>query len=915
MLKKWHRALAGLQQLGLLYHTDHERLRFQYNRVLAHLVDDLVETRSSEHEDRITQWIEKDMKHADLEPDAYTLALVIKAALASSGRSKRDRTVRRYWDMAKRYDLQGQVGSLRSLLSERDLGVISEICPLEAADLKEFDSSEADIVVAPDLVSERPDLTLKETDQKGMGMTSLRQTLALFSDAEDMNELLLEKGSQERTKHATQRQRRLETDALDAAIRRWKIEHDKMAKMGISGDMSSGRLGALLWQWHTILTTKIEEEVKKIREAEVKPHKTPQDRLRLEYGPFLEHLSPNKLAAVTLISLIQIMSKFGISKNIKLVYLVTELGKAVESEYQANQRQAAKQAQRKQPRLADTFAESPSDDLHSSTSQGTQYAPLTRRGSHPAAHCFLSISEWTSGIHAKLGSILCEMMFDTARMQVTKQDENSGKPMTIAQPCFIRKRIYVHGKSLGAVSLHEAFIETLSSMPPSDIIAKQLPMLCVPQPWTGFRDGAYLESHQPVLRVKNGEILQKAYVVAAAARGDLDQLFAGLDVLGATAWKINTKVFEVMASAWNSGAAVANLPPLNKTFDYPERPPPDASRKVKYDWYAKLRCIENEKNGLHSNRCFQNFQMEIAKAYLGETFYLPHNMDFRGRAYPIPPYLNQMGADNARGLLMFAQGRPLGSEGLRWLKIHLSNVFGFDKASLEDRAQFSVDHMDDIRDSVLHPLTGRKWWLTAEDPWQCLATSIELVQALDSPDPTNFVSHLPVHQDGSCNGLQHYAALGGDMAGAKQVNLEPGAKPADVYTGVADLVSAEVAIDAAAGSEIARRLNGRVTRKIVKQTVMTNVYGVTFLGAIRQVRRQIDAIYPDFVTDQISGKAASYVARKIFKAMGALFTGAHEIQYWLGDCANRITGSLSPKQMDQILHHETAPQKITAARR
>ena len=37
-------------------------------------------------------------------------------------------------------------------------------------------------------------------------------------------------------------------------------------------------------------------------------------------------------------------------------------------------------------------------------------------------------------------------------------------------------------------------------------------------------------------------------------------------------------------------------------------------------------------------------------------------------------------------------------------------------------------------------------------------------------------------QDGSCNGLQHYAALGRDEKGGQAVNLMPGPKPADVYT-------------------------------------------------------------------------------------------------------------------------------------
>ena len=38
-------------------------------------------------------------------------------------------------------------------------------------------------------------------------------------------------------------------------------------------------------------------------------------------------------------------------------------------------------------------------------------------------------------------------------------------------------------------------------------------------------------------------------------------------------------------------------------------------------------------------------------------------------------------------------------------------------------------------------------------------------------DVTTYCSRLPVHQDGSCNGLQHYAALGRDLMGGEAVNL------------------------------------------------------------------------------------------------------------------------------------------------
>lgn len=54
-------------------------------------------------------------------------------------------------------------------------------------------------------------------------------------------------------------------------------------------------------------------------------------------------------------------------------------------------------------------------------------------------------------------------------------------------------------------------------------------------------------------------------------------------------------------------------------------------------------------------------------------------MDFRGRVYPLPPHLSHMGSDLARSMLVFAEGRPLGTKGLDWLKLHLINLTGLKK--------------------------------------------------------------------------------------------------------------------------------------------------------------------------------------------------------------------------------------------
>eukprot|EP00967_Tisochrysis_lutea_P016160 scaffold18215_cov17-Tisochrysis_lutea.AAC.1 len=67
--------------------------------------------------------------------------------------------------------------------------------------------------------------------------------------------------------------------------------------------------------------------------------------------------------------------------------------------------------------------------------------------------------------------------------------------------------------------------------------------------------------------------------------------------------------------------------------------------------------------------------------------------------------------------------------------------------------------------------------------------------------------------------------------------------PQDVYTAVSKVVDARVRKDAEQGvSEALKYLSrsGRVDRKLVKQTVMTSVYGVTNVGARQQIEARLE---------------------------------------------------------------------------
>ncbi len=81
--------------------------------------------------------------------------------------------------------------------------------------------------------------------------------------------------------------------------------------------------------------------------------------------------------------------------------------------------------------------------------------------------------------------------------------------------------------------------------------------------------------------------------------------------------------------------------------------------------------------------------------------------------------------------------------------------------------------------------------------------------------------------------------------------------------------------DAANGVEIAQQLVGKVSRKVVKQTVMTLVYGVTFIGGRRQISGQLDELG---LPPNVVWKGSSYLTRNVFASIREMFHAAKDIQ-------------------------------------
>jgi DNA-directed RNA polymerase len=738
-------------------------------------------------------------------------------------------------------------------------------------------------------------------DLLGGGLTSTHPPRSTVADEHDSESLFHEQLS-------------IESRAIDAAVARYQRLMSTIRDLGLAATLKPAQ--KILVTWYQPLVKAIKDEQREVlrvlrkearEEGEAGSESSgPASKYdsgidRHVYGPFLLLMSAQKLAVITMHEALGMALRSG-TVGVTFTSAAVQIGKAVHTEAHLQVLQGGgkgsggRSLKSVTPSALRKLRRRKAAVLRADVDAGPGTIAGTA-GDHKDVSYELpdpSVAEWPTAILVKVGSALIARLLDTASIHETIHVEDDGQFSTAGAqvPAFVHAYRVERGKRSGILRTHPSVLKLVDAGHKlrESMAAHYLPMVVPPRPWRDMDDGGYLATPTRVMRTRGSKLQARAL-----AQADLTDVYAALDVLGGTPWTVNDRVFEVAMEAWKAGGGLGELP-QRSDVPIPERLPhggvdasPEDRRRAAMDFRAALK----RNAELHSLRCDTTYKLQVAKEFSGRTFYFPHNVDFRGRAYPVPPHLNHVGNDLCRGILCFAEGMPLGTDGLRWLKIHLANLFGHNKLTFDERIAWVESQMPAIRASARAPLDpSGSHWLEADDPWQALAACFELTDALDScADPTTFVSRLPVHQDGTCNGLQHYAALGGDIDGAVAVNLLPSTKPQDVYSGVADLVAARVAEDAANGEPLAKLLDGRVNRKVVKQTVMTSVYGVTFVGANLQIKGQLEDIFEPLGTvmsPDVIRAASTYVTRLTFDALSTMFTGARETMNWLAVCARNV---------------------------
>jgi DNA-directed RNA polymerase len=438
------------------------------------------------------------------------------------------------------------------------------------------------------------------------------------------------------------------------------------------------------------------------------------------------------------------------------------------------------------------------------------------------------------------------------------------------EPVFVRAMRSFGGKTIYYLQTSEtvgqwiaAFKEHVAQLAPA-----YAPCVVPPRPWkTPFNGGFHTEKVASRVRLVKGD---REHVRKLTVK-QMPKVYKAINALQNTKWQVNKEVLAVAEDVirLDLGYGVPSFKPLIDKENKPANPVPVEFQHLRGRELKEMLSEEQWQS-------FINWKGECARLYTAETkrgsksaavvrmigqarkysafesIYFVYAMDSRSRVYAQSSTLSPQSNDLGKSLLRFTEGRKIdSSEALKWFLVLGANLWGWDKKTFDVRQSnvLDGDFQDMCRDIAADPLTFTQW-AKADEPYQFLAWCFEYsryLDALDEGTQADFETHLPVHQDGSCSGIQHYSAMLRDEVGAKAVNLKPSDAPQDIYGAVAQVVISKNALymDAAegtiftsgsltlSGSELRAMASAwdsvGITRGLTKKPVMTLPYGSTRL--------------------------------------------------------------------------------------
>lgn len=582
----------------------------------------------------------------------------------------------------------------------------------------------------------------------------------------------------------------------------------------------------------------------------------------------LEGMDPQAIAYLSVRNVLNIMLS-GANKDVQARDVVTQVGKSIFHEKCLGLFEEA------EPKLFYTLV----NDLDRRMSKSERHRMVVFK--RQAQESGVPFPEWGLAGVTQVGSYVVDQLEKLGLLE-TKQwiDKSKSKIDIRLTPDTL--------ELVGSIKGH--IIETMPYF---------LPCVEKPKDWVSISDGGF---HTKEMRRMQPFAVRSQYLRSEEDfdEGNMDIPLAAINALQSTPWRINGRMLDTIRE-------IAKHYDMDEILSQAEWPAPkkpewlgedmkseDMSnaqleefvswKREKAEWFTQMK-LRGTKYGR-----FYTATTVAEKFRQFPAIYFVYFADFRGRLYAQTTGVSPQGSDMQKALLQFSVGKPLSTPYAEWwFCIHGANKWGFDKASLEDRAKWHEDKQELLLSFADNPVANRGWQ-EADVPLQFLSWCFEYADWVRNPD--TFVSHTPIGMDGSCNGLQNFSAMLRDERGGRATNLVPGDLPNDIYQMVADVTRAKLEAARHAPDDHDEYiklerwrdmwLKHGINRTLVKRSVMTLPYGSTRFSCA-------DFIVSDYLK---MGKApefekaeyrpaAQYLSHFVWDAIGEVVVKAREAMKWL----------------------------------
>jgi len=420
----------------------------------------------------------------------------------------------------------------------------------------------------------------------------------------------------------------------------------------------------------------------------------------------------------------------------------------------------------------------------------------------------IQAARWPTSVKVLVGGWLMDRLAAATgwiTTRVVRSSAHKSQTLVVYQPEFLRMK--------------EALMERAEAF-----AACLWPMLCEPNDWTQDSSGGYLTNElRRLTSLVRSSIPKKRCLLLRESRA-----LAMLNRLQRVPYRINSRVLEIANFCMERRISVGKFRAEEPTPPPPKPEPWETAPDEEKLAYRRARTQIEDKNSALAQKNYRTAEaVFVANKYKQEVFWIPWSFDFRGRCYPIPTSLSPQGTDFDKSLIYFQEEGPVNEW---WLAFQVATTYGLDKATMQDRIDWTRNNHDLIDLIASDPEGTVEEWSQAEEPWCFLAATLEYSQCVIHK--TKRTSGLPVSVDATCSGLQHLSALALDRTAAEMVNVVPTDKPSDGYAIVAEK----------AKEILPQHLHPLMNRKLTKRTVMTTPYGVTENSARDYIRQELKGV-------------------------------------------------------------------------